>query len=582
MSSLFALKQASSLHDVAGILGYKPSALSFLLYKLPADQKYTSFSIPKKSGGNRQINAPIPKIKTLQRRLADTLYECSAEIEATHKPSKSLSHAFRKSHSIITNARPHKNRRYVLNLDLENFFPSLNFGRVRGFFLKNNDFKLNQSVATIIAQIACHKEALPQGSPCSPIISELLTHFLDVRLTRLAKHYKCTYSRYADDVTFSTSQKAFPSALAVEQDGLWTIGDTLKEKITDSGFSINASKTRMQCRGSRQTVTGLTVNEKVNIRADYYRSARAMAHSLFATGHYHRGDGIKIDSIGQIEGILNHVYHVKERVIDIQIKGQKDEKTTKERIKEKYGNPSAVMTLYHRLLFYKHFIDLDKPLIICEGKTDGIYLKFAIRKLTTFHPKLATLNQGAIMLNVRFFRYSPQVQDVLRLGGGTGDLKHFLVAYPEIAAKFKHAPMRYPVILLIDNDDGANPIFSAIKSKFHITADFKTDLPFYHLWKNLFLVKTPAKGANGISFIEQCFAPALMHTLIDGKQFNPDKQHNAPNEYGKLVFAEQVVKPNVSKIDFSGFLPLLERIVAAIDRYDSLKQAKTAAVASTG
>jgi RNA-directed DNA polymerase len=93
----------------------------------------------------------------------------------------------------------------VLNLDLQNFFPSLHFGRVRGFFLNNNYFKLAEPVATILAQIACNDGALPQGSPCSPILSELLTHFLDMRLVRVAARNKCSYTRYADDITFSTN-----------------------------------------------------------------------------------------------------------------------------------------------------------------------------------------------------------------------------------------------------------------------------------------------------------------------------------------------------------------------------------------
>jgi RNA-directed DNA polymerase len=474
--------------------------------------------------------APTPKLKALQRRLAISLYECLSEIETAHKTRKSLSHAFRKSHSIITNARPHRKRRYVLNLDLENFFPSLNFGRVRGYFLKNNDFKLSEPAATIIAQIACYKDVLPQGSPCSPIISELLTHFFDVRLARLAKHYKCTYSRYADDLSFSTNQATFPAALAIENDGVWTLGKSLVDRIADSGFSINNNKTRMQCRGSRQTVTGLTVNEKVNIRADYYRSARAMADSFFTNGHYHRGDEVKVSSIRQIEGILNHIYHVKERAVDSHVKEQNDEKKTKDRIKEKYANPSAILKLYRKLLFFKNFLDLDKPLILCEGKTDVIYLRSAIRKLTEFHPKLANLNQGAITFNVRFFKYSAQAHDVLKLGGGTGDLKHFLLAFQEHFAEFNSPPIPHPVILLIDNDDGTDSVFPVIKNKFHVTADLKTDLPFYHLWENLFLVKTPAKGAAGKSFIEECFPPALMQTLIEGKKFSLDKKHNAPNE----------------------------------------------------
>ena len=96
-----------------------------------------------------------------------------------------------------------------------NFFPSINFGRVRGFFLKDKHFSLQPPVATVLAQIACFENELPQGSPCSPVISNLIGHVLDGRLARFAKTHKCTYSRYADDITFSTSRKDFPPEIGV-------------------------------------------------------------------------------------------------------------------------------------------------------------------------------------------------------------------------------------------------------------------------------------------------------------------------------------------------------------------------------
>lgn len=567
MSSLQKLKLATSLKNVAEILGYRPSALSYLLYKLPVELRYTTFSIPKKGGGVREICAPTPKLKVLQRKLANILYECCVEIEEAHKQRRSLSHAFRKSHSILTNARPHKNCRYVLNLDLKDFFPSLNFGRVRGFFLKNKDFKLHPAVATVLAQIACNGETLPQGSPCSPIISELLTHFLDVRLAQLARDGKCTYSRYADDITFSTNNKTFSSAIAFEEKGVWAIGKELELRIADAGFSINHSKTRMQHRGSRQIVTGLTVNEKVNIRADYYRTARAMAHSLLSTGQYHRAEGAAIKAIAPIEGIFSHIYYVKQRWVDQQITAKKNEAEEKQWIKKKYDSPISTLRLYRLILFYKIFVDLDKPLIICEGKTDGLYLKSAIRQLTKFHPKLATVTKGTTTFGVKFLRYGTQIFDVLRLGGGTGDLKRLLLEYPDLVAQIKHAPLKHPVILLIDNDDGAKPIFSAIKSKFHITAELKTGLPFYFLCHNLFLVKTPEKGPSGISRIEDFFPPSVLATKLEGKSFNSDDKINTATEYGKAVFAEQVVRPDAVKIDFSEFSTLLDRVVSVIDEY---------------
>ena len=171
----------------------------------------------------------------------------------------------------MTNAAVHKRRRYVLNLDLKDFFPSINFGRVRGIFIKDKRFALDPKVATLIAQIACHDHVLPQGSPCSPVISNIVGHLLDIRLVRFAKAQKCTYSRYADDITFSTNAKAFPADVAAPVSGSehdWALGAALLKELKKADFEVNPAKTRMQYRGSRQVATGLLVNEKPNVRPE--------------------------------------------------------------------------------------------------------------------------------------------------------------------------------------------------------------------------------------------------------------------------------------------------------------------------
>ena len=231
-------------------------------------------------------------LKSLQKQLAVILYDCLQEIEKSEKRKNKLSHAYRKGFSIVSNASAHKSRRYVLNIDLHNFFPSFNFGRVRGFFLSNKQFKLAEPIATLIAQIACNNGVLPQGSPCSPVITELLTHFLDIRLVRLAARNKCSYTRYADDITFSTNQKIFPTALAVPAGESWVLGDELRSRIKDAGFGINDAKTRMQVRANRQTVTGLIVNQKVNVPQHYYKLIRAMTYQFLSTGIY-KYDGVE-------------------------------------------------------------------------------------------------------------------------------------------------------------------------------------------------------------------------------------------------------------------------------------------------
>jgi RNA-directed DNA polymerase len=283
MSSIENLKAITTRRDLAKLLRFKPSALSYLLFKQPAATKYKIFEIPKRKGGTRTITAPTDKLKLVQHKLSNLLQDCLDEINEAKNRKDRIAHGFKRKRSIITDATQHRNRRYVFNIDLEDFFPSINFGRVRGYFIRDTSFALNADVATVIPQIACNKNALPQGSPCSPVISNLIAHVLDMHLVRLASAVGCTYSRYADDLTFSTNKKIFPPEIAEPSQTtphLWIPGKELQRRIIYSGFKINAAKTRMQYRTSRQEVTGLVVNEKINVREEYRRPVRAMVHSL--------------------------------------------------------------------------------------------------------------------------------------------------------------------------------------------------------------------------------------------------------------------------------------------------------------
>jgi RNA-directed DNA polymerase len=514
LSILETLKAATSLEHLAAILGYKPSALAYIIYKLPDANKYKKFTIPKKGGGDREISAPIDRLKVLQRHLANTLYACRDHIDATNN-RRSLSHGFRKP-----------------------------------------------KIATIIGQIACYENALPQGSPCSPIIADLIAHVLDVRLAQLARKHRLTYSRYADDLTFSTGQMEFPAAIARPASGHggeWQLGDDLVKAITRSGFAVNPTKTRMQFRMSRQLVTGLTVNSKVNIRPEYYRFARAMCDSLFETGSYYRPDApdVPITSLGSVEGILAHIHHVKDRI------DRREEKD-----KKKHETATAARKLYARFLAYRYFVGLERPLIICEGKTDNIYLKYAISKLPSFQPKLGAWEGKSFKSAVSFFNYHNKAKDILDIGGGVSDLKFFFIPsrFQKTIRQFAHKPLKFPIIVVVDNDKGGNEIFNTIKNNYQITVTTASTDKFFHIVYNLYLVKTPSEQ-DGTSCIEDLFPASWLQTELDGKKFNPNKGHDADGEYGKFVFAEKVVRPNADKIDFSAFSPLLERITAAMDHY---------------
>lgn len=584
MSTLEKLQKTKSLSELAGLLGYKPKALSYILYKLPSENKYIEFTIPKKNGGKRRIKAPTDQLKHLQRRLAGILNKCFEETCIRSKHKRSLSHGFRKDHSIISNANQHKNKRHVFNVDLQDFFPSINFGRIRGFLIKNAHFNLDPKVATVIAQIACYENELPQGSPCSPIISNLIGHLLDIRMVNLAKKAKCTYSRYADDLTFSTNRKEFPEKIAIkknEHDNEWISGKALKKEIEKVGFTINEKKTSLQYKTARQITTGLVVNKKVNIKKEYYKQARSMCHALFQSDEFYLGskhtsasaisenaqttETSSLDStempldesqpqengtasINQLEGILNFIYHVKKR-----------------HDHRKYGDklyrPTAIAKLYRELLFYKHFFSLNRPLIICEGKTDIIYLKCSLKQLEKEYGELVQKMDDGFIFKIGFLNQSKNLKDVFQISGGTSGLASLMKIYKEYMKPFKGQGMKYPVIMLIDNDSGSEAIKKVWK-------EHDSTKPFSHFAANLYVANVPSISDHEETAIEDLFDKKILETKIDGKTFSRKVKIDTNTEYGKYVFAEKVVKANQNAINFDGFKKILDRFKQVIEDYN--------------
>ena len=576
MPHLKDLKAAKSLQDTAQLLGFKPEALGYILYKQASTSKYNKFEIRKRTGGLRTISAPDPKLKLLQTRLSILLQNCIDQINHARNIDSAISHGFRRKYSIITNAAVHRNRRYVFNIDLENFFGTINFGRVRGFFLTNRNFLLNPTVATILAQIACHDNCLPQGSPCSPVISNLIGHILDIKLAAIAHKTGCTYSRYADDLTFSTNTPNFPSKVATiieseKQNHHWEVGKELEKIIRKSGFEINSSKTRMQYDGSRQEVTGLIVNKKINTRSEYRRTARAMVHRLLKTGKFQR-KLVSVDEHGntivsEVDGTLGQLNGILSFIDSVSVYNRKKVMTIaeKKKIHKPLDNPDAAEISYQRFLFFKNFYSPSKPVIICEGKTDNIYIRAAIHQLVGDYPRLAEQEKkDKINLNVKLFQYTHTTKRLLKLGGGTDNLRQFMNDFPNNCEKIEASGLQHPVIILIDNDDGANKIYSFLKKATNAKADIKGCEPYYFIAPNLYVVATP-KDANGAdTMIEDFFDQSVRNEKNRGKTFNPKEPVNVKTEYGKFIFAEQIVKKNQNRIDFSGFKPILDRIDAVL------------------
>ncbi len=258
--------------DLATMLGVSYSQLVWHIYRSDPTTRYQTFFVRKRSGGVRRISAPASALKLIQRSLNGVL-------QHVYRPRPSV-HGFVQNRNILTNARQHVGRRHVLNIDLADFFESINFGRVRGMFMAK-PYGLDPSVATVLAQICCHDNHLPQGAPTSPIVANMICMKMDGELQRMAKEHRVWYSRYADDLTFSTSVDPFPSALAIRPSdaGDATVGRLLSEVIASNGFDINLNKVRLQDRNFRQSVTGLTVNERPNVRRKFIRAIRGMIHA---------------------------------------------------------------------------------------------------------------------------------------------------------------------------------------------------------------------------------------------------------------------------------------------------------------
>ncbi|KAF3998515.1 retron Ec67 family RNA-directed DNA polymerase/endonuclease [Glaciimonas immobilis] len=573
MPSLKQLQATTSLRELAPLLDIKPGMLSYLLYKKPKLDLYKKFTIPKRHGGVREINAPEGDLKLLQYRLSLLLQKCIVEINAEHGHAEDdehlgIAHGFKRYHSIMTNGRAHVTRRYVFNVDLHDFFGSMNFGRVRAFFLKNNNFKLHANVATVIAQIACHENKLPQGSPCSPVISNLIGHTMDIPLARLARDEGATYTRYADDLTFSTNNPSFSHKIAVQGcDQKWLPGESLQRIVTKSGFSFNAQKTRMQYRDSRQEVTGLTVNRKVNVPATYRYKVRSMVDKLFKTGEF---EFIykKLDTLGK-EVAFNYQGKRKQLLGMLSYIDQVDRFNSK--LCEKNGlepHPTTGRTtLFRRFLYFDAFFAPVEPIIVCEGKTDNVYLRCAIKNLAAAYPKLVVAGTKPL-LKVRFLKYAERrTSQITELTGGVGGVCNLLKHYhDDVRTKFKAPAPKHPVIVFIDNDSGADSIYGAIAG---ITKQPKPAgrASFIHVIANLYVVPTPLGPKNKKTAIEDFFDKTTLATKLSDKTFSRDNKMENLKHYGKAAFAINVIAKNANTVNFNKFAPLLDRMVAVIDDY---------------
>ncbi|MCP1972066.1 reverse transcriptase domain-containing protein [Bradyrhizobium elkanii] len=229
---------------------------------------YQKFEISKGKGKKRLISAPDHRLKMLQTKIASSL----APIYRPRNPV----HGFVDNRSVKTNATAHLRSKFIMNLDIEGFFSAITEGRVSGLM---SALGIDGRVAEILARICCNEGVLPQGAPSSPIISNMICFRMDKQLQRIAKESRCIYTRYADDVTFSSYQ---PLTLLFEGPpppaGNFSpdlLKDGLRGAFRSNGFAINPQKVHYADKHSRRTVTGLKINEIVNVDRKFVRNIRA-------------------------------------------------------------------------------------------------------------------------------------------------------------------------------------------------------------------------------------------------------------------------------------------------------------------
>ena len=249
-------RQLDSLHDLAAFWGLRPSQLSYYAFHVDKRTVYNTFHIPRRNGRQRRIEAPTPTLKYIQR----IIHESLARIYGPHPAV----HGFLSDRSIVTNAQNHVRSRYILNVDLADFFSSITKKRIYGR-LVSAPYSLSKRVANLIAALSTNVYSrLPQGSPSSPVLANIVASGLDSDLANLCGSLGCWYTRYADDITISTSRREMPRQLArypnARGTGQVVIGDRLLDVIERHGFRINDRKSRLQSYWTRQLCTGLVVN----------------------------------------------------------------------------------------------------------------------------------------------------------------------------------------------------------------------------------------------------------------------------------------------------------------------------------
>lgn len=267
-----------SITDLSLAIGISPRLITSFIHA--PKNHYRQFKIGKRGGGERVINSPRTFLKVVQYWILDYLLRSL--------PCHPNCHSYQKGKSILSNSLPHVGQKYVANIDIYNFFPSINEKMVISLLRDN---KLGEQLSKAVARIVTLENGLPQGAPTSPIISNALLNNFDEIITQQALSFDLVYTRYADDLTISGGNKK----------NIISLIKNISTNLKDIGLSINEKKTRIASQGGQQKVTGIVVNEISQPPRTYRRNIRSMFH------HAETNPELFADKINVLKGYISYL-----------------------------------------------------------------------------------------------------------------------------------------------------------------------------------------------------------------------------------------------------------------------------------
>lgn len=285
----------TDVSHLCSLLGYQEG----FIFSLTNNQSkfYRTFEIGKKSGGQRKIEEPFPVLKRIQ-------YWINNSILQKVRSQNTLIKSYRKGVSIRDNARFHKNQKKLLTLDIKDYFGSIKEKDVY-FFFKRLGYK--KDIAMILTKLCTKDKKIPQGAPTSPLLSNLITNMIDIRIFNFCKKHKIRYTRYADDMSFSGD---FDSDYIIK----FVVG-----VLKDYNFKLNFNKIRNRKQGQCQEVTGIVVNEKLQAPKKIRKKLRQEIYYIKTLGleKHLENIGINIETqdkyIDRLIGKLNFVLFINKK-----------------------------------------------------------------------------------------------------------------------------------------------------------------------------------------------------------------------------------------------------------------------------